>query len=146
MKVKISKILLPVDGSESSLRAVEYALGIAKNNDAQIVAVTILDMTSLFIAIPQDTRNQISAIGKRDALKIFAEVKDMAEHEGINIKTEIIESPVSAAETIIRYAKKHGIDLIVIGTKGRSGVSKILLGSVASKVVTHAPCPVFVVR
>ena len=62
------------------------------------------------------------------------------------INTEMVETSMSAADEIIRYAKEKGVDLIVVGTKGRSGMSKALLGSVASKVVTYSPCSVLVVR
>jgi universal stress protein A len=55
-------------------------------------------------------------------------------------------SSASAADEIIKYAKEKAIDLIVVGTKGRSGMTKALLGSVASKIVTYSPCLVLVVR
>jgi nucleotide-binding universal stress UspA family protein len=58
----------------------------------------------------------------------------------------MIETSSSAADEIIKYAKEKVVDLIVVGTKGRSGVSKALLGSVASKVVTYSTCSVLVVR
>ena len=74
----------------------------------------------------------------------------MAKSHAVNMKkinTEMVEtSSASAADEIIRYAKEKDVDLIVVGTKGRSGMSKALLGSVASKVLSYSPCSVLVVR
>jgi nucleotide-binding universal stress UspA family protein len=58
----------------------------------------------------------------------------------------VIDSPLSVVAAIVNYADREKADLIVIGTRGRSGVSRMLLGSVASGVVTYAPCPVLVVK
>jgi nucleotide-binding universal stress UspA family protein len=78
---------------------------------------------------------------------MFGNVAEMAKGHGMKINTEMVEtSSVSAADEIIRYAKEKGVDLIVVGTRGRSGMSKALLGSVASKIVTYSPCSVLVVR
>jgi nucleotide-binding universal stress UspA family protein len=68
-------------------------------------------------------------------------------NNNIRFKSEIIEDPISrVGSTIIDYAKRENIDLIVIGTRGRSGFKKMLLGSTASRVVTYATCPVMVVK
>ena len=72
-------------------------------------------------------------------------VKRNANEKNIQIKTEIISS-TNIAGCIVEYAKESYIDLIVIGTRGRSGFKKLLLGSVASHVVTYAHCPVLVVK
>jgi nucleotide-binding universal stress UspA family protein len=99
--------------------------------------------------LPSDTRKQLIRIGRQQANQIFDTVQEMAKSHGANLKinTEMVEtSSASAADEIIRYAKEKVVDLIVVGTKGRSGMSKALLGSVASKVVTYSPCSVLVVR
>lgn len=143
--MKISKILVAVDGSDSSIKAADYALDLAGKNDAEVVAVTVLDISSVFITVPQETRKRITAIEKRDSLKIFAQIKEMAKERGLDIKTKAIGSS-SPAEVILKYAKKENVDLIVVGTKGRSKMNRVLLGSVASKIVTDAPCSVLVIR
>jgi nucleotide-binding universal stress UspA family protein len=101
--------------------------------------------------LPSDTRKQLIRIGRQQANQIFDVIDEISKrhHNASNLKinTEVVEtSSASAADEIIRYAKEKGIDLIVIGTKGRSGISKALLGSVASKVVTYSPYSVLVVR
>jgi nucleotide-binding universal stress UspA family protein len=64
----------------------------------------------------------------------------------VRVKTDVIDSPLSVAVAIVNYSDHEKADLIMIGTRGRSGIGKMLLGSVASGVVTYAPCPVVVVK
>jgi nucleotide-binding universal stress UspA family protein len=66
----------------------------------------------------------------------------------VNVKVEIVASPTAVVPAIVDYAKKNKVDLIITGTKGRrrSGLAKLLLGSVASGIVTYANCPVMVVK
>ena len=64
----------------------------------------------------------------------------------VQLKTEVIVSPISVTGNIVEYAERENIDLIVIGTRGRSAFKRLLLGSTASGVVTHAHCPVMVVK
>ena len=71
----------------------------------------------------------------------------MAENKGIkNIKTDILIDVLSITDAIISYASNNSTDLIVIGTKGRTGIDRFLLGSVASGVIQHSHCPVLLVR
>ena len=65
---------------------------------------------------------------------------------GVKFKTEVVERPTSTVPAIVDYAERNKVDLIVVGTRGRSGFTKLLLGSVASGVVTYASCPVMVVK
>ena len=78
--------------------------------------------------------------------KWFTEITKNAKHKIARIKTDIIDSPMSVVSTIVNYADEEKADLIVIGTRGRWGISKMLLGSVASGVVSYAPCPVVVLK
>ncbi len=76
----------------------------------------------------------------------FDKIKEKAEHNKIQLKTDIVVTPVSVVGSMIDYAEKERADLIVIGTRGRSGFKKMLLGSVASGVVKYSHCPVLVVK
>src|SRR5215472_11047069 len=80
--------------------------------------------------------------------KMLAKIKEKAEKINIQSKTEVLKSPqtTSTGAAIVNYAEKEKVDLITIGTRGRTGITKMLLGSVASTVVTYAYCPVMVVR
>lgn len=149
---KPSRILVAVDGSDTSMNAADYAITLAKNNDnneAEIFVINVIDIPPMFKMLPSDTRKQLIRIGRQQATQIFDTIEQMAKRHDVRtnkINTEMVETSMSAADEIIRYAIEKGVDLIVVGTKGRSGMSKALLGSVASKVVTYSPCSVLVVR
>ena len=149
---KLSKILVAVDVSDTSMNAVVYAMILAKNNnnnEVEIFVINVIDLPPIFKMLPSDTRKQLIRIGRQQASQIFDTVAEMARRHSIRkkINTEMIETfSVSVADEIIRYAQEKRVDLIVVGTKGRSGMSKALLGSVASKIVTYSPCSVLVVR
>lgn len=76
----------------------------------------------------------------------YANAGNMASKEGVKFMAETILDVASAADSIVNYAESKKADLIVIGTKGRTGLKRLLLGSVASGVVTHASCPVLITR
>jgi nucleotide-binding universal stress UspA family protein len=152
LKPKPSRILVAVDGSDTSMNAADYAITLAKNssNEAEILVINVIDLPPIFKMLPSETRKQLIRIGRQQATQIFDTIEQMAKRHDVKtnkINTEMVEtSSVSVADEIIRYAKEKDVDLIVVGTKGRSGMSKALLGSVASKVLTYSPCSVLVVR
>jgi nucleotide-binding universal stress UspA family protein len=152
---KPSRLLVAVDGSDTSMNAADYAIALAKNNNndnneaAEIFVINVIDLPPIFKMLPSDTRKELISIGRREANQMLDTVAEMAKGHGMEkkkINTEMIETSASAADEIIRYAQEKDVDLIVVGTKGRSGMSKALLGSVASKVVTYSLCSVLVVR
>ena len=155
---KISKILVAIDGSEHSMMAVDLALEMAKKESSspqkigsELTALTVLDVSrprrflSSFIAAPTYGLRELEE--ERNAAKHWMDaVRKKAEERKIPFRSEIIEGLVSAEATIVDYAESHQIDLIVVGTRGRTGFSKVLLGSVASRVVEYAHCSVVVVK
>jgi nucleotide-binding universal stress UspA family protein len=156
---KISKILVAIDGSEHSMKAIELALEMSEkeltnkteDDDRGLTALTVLDVSkprrflSSFIAAPTYGLRELDE--ERNAAKQWMDaVRKKAEDKKIPFRSEIIEGLVSAEATIVDYAESHEIDLIVVGTRGRTGISKVLLGSVASRVVEYAPCSVIVVK
>jgi nucleotide-binding universal stress UspA family protein len=155
---RISKILVAIDGSEHSIKAADLALEMAKKESisaqkigSELTALTVLDVSkprrllSSFIAAPTYGLRELEE--ERDAAKHWMDaVQKKAEERNIRFRSEIIEGLVSAEATIVDYAESHQIDLIVVGTRGRTGFSKVLLGSVASRVVEYAHCSVIVVK
>ena len=151
---KFPKILVAIDGSEESIKAAECAIEIAKKDNAQLIAFTVLDLSkprhlsSMFIAAPTYGLREFKEERKEaeqwiDKVSKLAQQKD--NNNNIKFKSQIEES-VSVQGAIVNYAENENIDLIVIGTRGRSGFKKMLLGSVAIGVVTYATCPVLVVK
>jgi nucleotide-binding universal stress UspA family protein len=139
------------------MKAAEYAIDIARDNKAQLIALTILDISkiryaaSAFIASPmygldklernrKEAQEWLDKVGKLTSLK-----SNDDNNNNIQFKSQIEES-MSVAGTIVDYAENQDIDLIVVGSRGRSGFTKLLLGSVASTVVTYATYPVMVTK
>jgi nucleotide-binding universal stress UspA family protein len=150
---KFSKILVAIDGSEESIKAAECAIEIAKKDNAQLIAFTVLDLSnprhlsSMFIAAPTYGLREFKE-ERKEAEQWIDKVSKLAQQGGnnnIQFKSQIEES-TSVEGAIVNYAENENIDLIVIGTRGRSGFKKMLLGSVAAGVVTYAHCPVLVVK
>ena len=83
---------------------------------------------------------------KKAVLEWLDAIKKKCENEGIQTEIKVIGGPSPVSDSIIIYSENENVDLIVVGTRGRSGLRSFLLGSVASKVVTYAHCPVLVVK
>ena len=146
----LRKILVPLDGSEWSFRAAKYAIRIAKMANAEIVCVhAVVSLPSTAYASPHAgvLIPQYIEEAKKEAQKLYDEVNVIAQKAGVvKISAETILDVFSVADAIMSYAEKNNVDLIIIGTKGKTGLKKVLLGSVASGVISHAKCPVLVVR
>ncbi len=146
-KVRIRNILVPIDGSECSLDAAKYATRIAKNENAQLFCIHV--MTNIPYGYT-DSPPAIEEYFKDIEEKVqswFDEVRDMAKTEGISkLKTENFTDVKSVIRSIIDYANSRNVDLIVIGTRGRTGLKRLLMGSVANGVIRHARCSVLLVR
>ncbi|HLG29040.1 MAG TPA: universal stress protein [Candidatus Brocadiales bacterium] len=142
--VALNKILCPYDFSESSSHALRYAIEFASAYKAKLYLLHVFDIRVLDygepiygISIP--TKDAIGTIKTELANSIPEKVKNELQVE------TIVVSGVPFYE-IIKFANENGIDLIVMGTHGRTGIAHILLGSVAEKVVRKASCPVLTVR
>jgi nucleotide-binding universal stress UspA family protein len=150
---RIEKVLVCVDGSESSMKAADYAVMLAKQNGAQVIALHVIVSqlgyaysTGTFGLVTPNTINDMLEKSKQEAQRWFDEIGKNAAANGVKLLTEVVASPTSTVPAIVNYAENNKVDLIVVGTRGRSGFTKILLGSVASGVVTYASCPVMVVK
>ena len=143
----VKTILVPLDGSDSSFRAAKYAIEIAKMANADIICVhAVVSLPYTEYASAGIVINQYIADTKKQAQEWYDKVNAWAENASVKVTTETFLDVLSVADAIISYAERNGVDLIVMGTKGRTGIKKFVLGSVASGVVSHAHCPVLVVR
>jgi nucleotide-binding universal stress UspA family protein len=143
-----SRILVAVDGSKSAMDAADYAIDMAKKFNAQLTTLTVshISLSSYGLASLPDAIKQSKEKHVLESKQWFDRVSQNAKQNDVQIKTELIDSQMSVDGTIVEYAESHGIDLIILGTKGRSGIKKLLLGSVATAVVKYATCPVMVVK
>ena len=137
-------VLIPTDGSATVDQTLEHALPIAADNDATVHALSVVD-SRIVQAATGETRAEIEAKLERESEKAVAEVVDRAAEAGL----EAIEAVASGtpSKAILEYADAEGVDLIAIGTHGKSPREKqITMGSVSERVVDKASIPVFVVR
>jgi len=140
---KFSKVLVAVDGSEYSMNAAEYAISIIKVYGSQLIALHVI--TSDVSTIASTFSPQMEEI-KKNTQEFFDKIRRKGEANwDIPLRTELIASS-SVVGGIIDFAEKENIDLIVVGTRGRSGLKRLLLGSVASGIVNYAHCPVMIVK
>lgn len=137
--------LVPIDFSESSAQAFTYAVALAKQLKARLTLLHIIQAPPLAggdmgVALPQTYLQEIEDLSRRDMEKYRQE----ADSEGVD--TDIILVHGVPFQEILDTARSQQADLIVMGTHGRTGLSHVLLGSVAEKVVRLSPCPVLVTR
>ena len=137
-----NKILVPTDGSEYTKPAIKQAIELAKMSGGEVTALYVLDQTVL-TNMPMDTAvmNVYKTLEKegQDAVNF---VMQMAEEAGVKATLEVKEG--TPVKVILDESANY--DIIVMGTLGRTGMSKLLMGSVAERVVRAASCPVMVVR
>lgn len=146
-EITIRKILVPVDGSDSSILAARHALALAEISGAEVFLVhAVVSLPYLQHKAGGDILDTYVDEAKRYADMWFGQIKEMAAKHNVRTASEVILEVESIADVIVNYAKSHNVDLIVIGSRGRTGLKRFLLGSVAAGVVSHAQCPVMIVR
>jgi len=140
--VDIKKILIATDGSDYTKQAVSQGLHLAKVLGAEVTALYVIDQTS-FVSFPMDSSIvSVYSLLENEGKRAVEEVRKEGEEMGVKVSTVVVEG--SPTRKIIEVAEDF--DLIVMGTLGRSAISKLFMGSVAERVTRYAPCPVLVVR
>lgn len=139
------KLLVAVDGSESSLRAVAHVLKrvSATKGDYQIHLVNVQHPLHGSVSTFVDA-SQIKQYHHDEGMKTLVRAKEMLDSAGVSYQPHLFVG--EPAEVVTRYAKEQGCEEIVIGSRGLSGISNLLLGSVATKVIHLAEMPVLVVK
>jgi nucleotide-binding universal stress UspA family protein len=154
-RVAIKKILVPVDGSELSFKAAEYAIHLAKADNAQITTLNVVEDIKQGGAIGLQAKygnvslvDAFRKVRKDTAEQWMNKISQEAQSQGVTFKSEIIddEDVSSEAGVITEYARQNNFDLIVIGSRGRSKLERLLTGGVTNAVVNSARVPVLVVR
>jgi nucleotide-binding universal stress UspA family protein len=147
MKLRVSKVLVGIDGSNHSFRAAECAVEISSKYMAKLIAVTVTYMPAKSHVSQQEVIEVEAGLSEMEKAKTwFESFIQKAKQNKIQLRTELLNSDRPIDYVILEYAEKEGIDLIVIGTSGKTGLSKLVLGSVASGIVTYSHSPVLVVK
>ncbi|MFU8866624.1 universal stress protein [Natronococcus sp.] len=142
-----STVLVPIDDSERSSEALKYALEV--HPEATITALYVVDPRKFYAgtgiegSVTTDYK-RIQENYEQQAQKLLEKASDAVAQQGAEIETEWVTGAV--ARSIVDYAIDHDVDAIVMGSHGRSGASRILLGSVAETVTRRSPIPVTIVR
>lgn len=145
--MKITKILVPTDFSPYAEAAMRYALDLAQDYSAELLLLHVIperDLRAIFdypLGFPLE---QVLHEYQDKAEQHCAQVAAQAQHQGIPV-TPLVSFGVPY-EKIVQVAKDHHVDLLIIATHGRTGLSHAMLGSVAERVVRLAPCPVVTIK
>jgi len=140
-----SRILVPIDLSEGSRAVIDYALNLARPFNATVEVVHAWEppqyvAPDLLVAAPGWNALSLEQVALETASKELATLLQQMQSPQVPLKHRVLVG--EAASTILELAEKEGHDLIVMGTHGRRGISRVLLGSVAQKIVARAHCPV----
>jgi nucleotide-binding universal stress UspA family protein len=140
------KIMIATDGSELVRKAVDSAIEIAKLSEAQLYAIYVIALGSYSITpyIDAEWEKTMKEHLRKEGTEATAYVENAGKAANVEVKSIILEG--SPAGEIIDFAEKNDIDLIVMGSHGKSAIQRFLIGSVAEKVVKHSKIAVLVVR
>jgi nucleotide-binding universal stress UspA family protein len=137
-------IVIATDGSENTQKAISYGIEIAKLSGATVHALYVVD-TSSFSSIPMDAGwESMYEILKKEGAKAVSEVKKQGGAAGVDVREVLEEGHPS--NSILEFAENNNVDLIVMGTLGKTGLDRFLMGSIAEKVVRGSKIPVMVVH
>ena len=144
IKFMFSKILVPVDGSDNSYRALDAALVLSEKLGSTVTAVHVMeDVPVLHIESEKLLRQLLEAFKKEQKL-ILEKCSEIARIKGLTIDTILLQG--NPGSIILNYCGKENYDIIVMGSRGMGKFKELVLGSVSSKVVHHSPCPVMIIR
>ena len=145
----IATVLSLVDGSEPSTRALQVAIEVAQRYGSKLITLSVIT-APVFLPVgtggsPTDLSMYYEE-GTVEAKRAVDDAVKLADAAGVSSRGEVIEASGSTVETIVDFASRENVDLIVMGTRGLGGLKKLVLGSVSSGVVAHAHCSVLIVR
>ncbi|MDK2832166.1 MAG: hypothetical protein PWQ75_1918 [Methanolobus sp.] len=137
-------IFIATDGSKQNQKAVMHSVELAKMSGAKLYAGYVVD-TAAFASIPMDAGwEMMYELLEKEANGATETVEDLAKKESVTVETVVLEG--NPSHEIIEFADNNNIDLIIMGTLGKTGFDRFLLGSVAEKVTRNSKVPVLVVR
>ena len=144
--IKLKKVLVPTDFSDSARNALRYGVSFAREYGAELVLLHVVEnltvgyASDLFPVPMAEVFQEISGYAKTELAKLAGEAKE----RDVRV-TELVAQGKPSAE-IIRYAAENAVDMIVLGTHGKGMLDQALFGSTTERVVRRAPCPVLTVR
>lgn len=136
-------VLVAYDGSDPAQEAIEHA--IEQYSDEEIVLLRVIEMSGGHLMAGWDLlQERLKDAQEETSVELSEEVRQLIDEADVEFTIETVVG--KPAQEIVEYAEDHGVDVIVVGSHGREGVSRVLLGNVAEKIVRRAPMTVTVVR
>jgi nucleotide-binding universal stress UspA family protein len=141
---RYERILVPTDGSAATHEAIEHAVDLAAEHGATIHALYVVNSAS-FASLPVESSwENVASLLDEEGAAALDDVEKIASERGVPVERVLIEG--NPSREIVRYGENENCDLVVMGTHGRGGIDRLLLGSVAEKVVRSSSVPVLTVR
>lgn len=140
--MELKKIIVPVDGSEHAMNAARYSIGLVKRFDCKILLIHCHKAFPSYLGEPYF--QQVVDKTLRHAHKLLEPYRDLFKREEVNFEELLLEEP--AGKIIPEVAANEKVDLILIGSRGKSDLEGLIIGSVTHQVLQLSPCPVLVVR
>jgi nucleotide-binding universal stress UspA family protein len=141
-----NKILLPTDGSIHAEKAAEHAIWIASQSGAEIIVLDVIETSSLVGLPAEDLIVRIKEMLEEEAKRSLDRISEMIQEDEPEIKITLVSKEGSPADVVLKTIEDEDVDLVVMGTSGKHGLDRFLLGSVTEKVVRSAKCPVLAVH
>jgi nucleotide-binding universal stress UspA family protein len=139
-----SKVLVPIDGSENSFRALDASLLLSEKLGAKVTAIHVMEDIPVLHIQSEKLLRELLAAYKKESQKILLKCSEISARKGISIDTKLLQG--NAGSAILDFCEKEKYDTIVMGSRGMGKFKELVLGSVSNKVVHHSSCPVMIVR
>lgn len=139
-----SKVLVPVDGSDNSLRALDAALLLSEKLGAEVTAIHVMEEIPVLHIQSEKLLRKLIDDYKKESQLILSKCSEIAAKKGLSLKTKLVQG--NAGSTILDFCEKGKCDVIVMGSRGLGKFKELVLGSVSSKIVHHSSCPVMIIR
>lgn len=137
------KIMIATDGSKQVEKAVQEGIRLSKLTGANLYAVYVIAPTG-YSSRDFGWEESLRELLEAEAKKAVNHVEEIGKVSGVNVESVILEG--HPADELLKFSKNAGIDLIIMGTLGKTGLERFLLGSVAEKVIRHSKTPVMIVK
>ena len=139
-----TNVLVPVDGSDNSYRALDAALLLTEKLGSSITVVNVIEQVPITHIESEKLLSELLEAYKRENQEILSKCSNIATEKGLSIKTLLLQG--NPASVILDYSKKEKFDLVIVGSRGMGKFKQLILGSVSSKIVHHSPCAILLIR
>jgi nucleotide-binding universal stress UspA family protein len=139
-----TKILVPVDGSDNSYRALDAALVLSEKLGSNITVIHVMEEVPITHIGSEKLLNELLEAYKKENQDILSRCSEIATQKGLTINTFLLQG--NPASVILDFSKKEKFDILIMGSRGLGKFKELILGSVTSKIVHHSPCAVLLIR